>query len=93
MFTINYFIYSLIYKGFSIRNLKYMKKFYLEYKDDKVAQRTVTQLPWRHNITLMSKIKDNKTRKIYAEATIKNGWSKDVLIIQKKGTMLSHILK
>lgn len=61
--------------GFSVRNLKYMKKFYLEYKDDELVQRIVAQLPWRHNIVLMSKIKDNKIRKIYAEATIKNGWS------------------
>ena len=69
-------------EGFSVRNLKYMKKFYLEYKDDEVVQRIVAQLPWRHNIVLMSKIKDNKIRKIYAEATIKNGWSKDMLVIQ-----------
>ena len=69
-------------EGFSVRNLKYMKKFYLEYRDDELVQRTVAQLPWRHNIVLMSKIKDNKTRKLYAEATIKNGWSKDMLVIQ-----------
>ena len=69
-------------EGFSVRNLKYMKKFYLEYKGDEVVQRIVAQLPWRHNIVLMSKIKNNKIRKIYAEATIKNGWSKDMLVIQ-----------
>ncbi len=69
-------------KGFSVRNLKYMKKFYLEYKDNKVVQRTVAQLPWRHNIVLISKLKDNKIRKIYAEATIKNGWNKNMLTIQ-----------
>ena len=63
-------------KGFSVRNLKYMKKFYLEYKDNKVVQRTVAQLPWRHNIVLISKLKDNKIRKIYAEATIKMGGTK-----------------
>ena len=68
--------------GFSVRNLKYMKKFYLEYKDDELVQRIVAQLPWRHNIVLMSKIKDNEIRKIYAEATIKNGWSRDMLVMQ-----------
>lgn len=69
-------------KGYSVRNLKYMKKFYLEYKDDELMQRCVAQVPWRHNIVLMSKFKDNKLRKLYAEATIKNGWSKDMLLIQ-----------
>lgn len=69
-------------EGFSVRNLKYMKKFYLEYKGDELVQRIVAQLPWRHNIALMSKIKDNNLRKKYAEATIKNGWSKDMLVMQ-----------
>lgn len=50
-------------EGFSVRNLKYMKKFYLEYKDDELVQRIVAQLPWRHNIVLMSKLKDNTIRK------------------------------
>ena len=45
-------------KGFSERNLKYMKKFYLEYKDNQNMQRSVAQLPWRHNIVLMNIIKD-----------------------------------
>lgn len=49
--------------GFSVRNLKYMKKFYLEYKDDELVQRCVAQLPWRHNITLMSKLNDNQKEK------------------------------
>ncbi|MBR1414106.1 MAG: hypothetical protein IJ574_05520 [Bacilli bacterium] len=37
-------------EGFSVRNLKYMKKFYLEYKDNEVVQRVVAQLPWRQII-------------------------------------------
>ena len=69
-------------KGFSERNLKYMKKFYLEYKGNVLVQRIVAHLPWRHNIVLMSKLKDNEIRKIYAEAAIKNGWSSDMLAMQ-----------
>lgn len=40
-------------KGFSVRNLKYMKTFYKEYKDDEEFVQLVAQLPWKHNITLM----------------------------------------
>ena len=41
-------------KGFSVRNLKYMKSFYNEYKDDNDEfVQLVAQLPWKHNITLM----------------------------------------
>lgn len=69
-------------KGFSERNLKYMKKIYLEYKDDEKMQRCVAQLPWRHNIVLMSRLRDNKVRMVYVDACVKNGWSRDVLINQ-----------
>lgn len=47
-------------EGFSVRNLKYMKKFYLEYKDDKEVQQLVAQVPWGHNIVLMEKVKDKE---------------------------------
>ena len=59
----------------SVRNLKYMKKFYLEYKDDELVQRVVAQLPWGHNIVLMSKIKD----KLYQVETKNNKVVKDNL--------------
>ena len=51
--------------GYSVRNLKYMKKFYTEYKDDKVMQQLVAQVPWGHNVVLMDKVKDKEIRKIY----------------------------
>ena len=69
-------------KGFSVRNLKYMQKFYIEYKDYPKVQQLVAQLPWGHNILLMDKFKDIETRNIYAENIISNGWSRNVLAIQ-----------
>lgn len=69
-------------KGFSVRNLKYMKSFYLEYKDDNLVQQVVAQLPWGHNLLLMEKIKDKKNREKYINATIENGWSRSVLKFQ-----------
>ena len=65
-----------------MRNLKYMKKFYNEYKNNEVVQQVVAQLPWGHNIVLMDKINDINIRKIYAEAIIRNGWSRSVLSAQ-----------
>ncbi len=68
--------------GYSTRNLKYMKKFYLEYKDDELVQQLVAQVPWGHNIVLMEKIGDLETRKIYLQGIIKNGWGRAMLIHQ-----------
>ncbi len=48
--------------GFSPRNLKYMRKFAMEWPDVEIVQRTVAQIPWRSNITLLDKLKEPETR-------------------------------
>ena len=47
-------------KGFSVRNLKYMKTFYSEYKDDAEFVHLGAQLPWKHNVSLIEKVKTIK---------------------------------
>ena len=72
-------------KGFSERNLNYMKLFYEEYRDDENLQQLVANLPWGHNLLLIEKFKDKKIRKLYAQAAIENGWSRNVLAFQISG--------
>lgn len=69
-------------KGFSVRNLKYMKSFYNEYKDDEEFVQLVAQLPWKHNITLMQKVKDKEIRKWYMNRCLEEGWSDSILVYQ-----------
>ncbi len=69
-------------KGFSERNIRAMRLFYEEYANDEKWQQLVAKLPWGHNLLLIEKIKDKNIRKIYAENTIKNGWSRNVLAMQ-----------
>ena len=69
-------------KGFSERNIRAMRMFYEEYANDVKWQQLVAKLPWGHNLLLIEKIKDKEIRKIYAENTIKNGWSRNILSIQ-----------
>ncbi len=68
--------------GFSPRNLKYMRKFADAWQDIEIVQRTVAQIPWRSNITLLDKLKDDKLRLWYAIKTIENGFGKDMLVFQ-----------
>ncbi len=42
--------------GFSPRNLKYMRKFAQAWPDREIVQRTVAQIPWRSNLTLLEKM-------------------------------------
>jgi predicted nuclease of restriction endonuclease-like (RecB) superfamily len=68
--------------GFSPRNLKYMRKFAESWPDRSIMQRTVAQIPWRSNLTLLDKLNSPETRLWYAEKTLEWGWGKDMLAIQ-----------
>lgn len=68
--------------GFSPRNIKYMRKFAESWPDFEIVQRVVAQIPWRTNISLMDKLKDEESRIWYAYKVIENGWSKTILDLQ-----------
>ena len=65
--------------GFSRANLKYMRAFAAAWDRDAIGQQAVGQLPWGHNIVLLTKLKDQELRIAYAEAAIEFGWSRSVL--------------
>lgn len=69
-------------KGFSPRNLKYMRKFAETYPDFEIVQAPLAQITWYHNITLLDKIKNQEERLWYVNKTIEHGWSRNVLVHQ-----------
>lgn len=71
-------------QGFSVRNLRNMRKFYEEYSDIEILQTLSAKLTWSHNILLINKVKNLDIRKWYMKETIKNGWSHDILDYQIK---------
>jgi predicted nuclease of restriction endonuclease-like (RecB) superfamily len=68
--------------GFSARNMRYMKALAEAYPDEAILQRSVAILPWRHNIVLLEKLKDQEQRLWYAAQASANGWSRDILAMQ-----------
>ncbi|MDD5298829.1 MAG: PDDEXK nuclease domain-containing protein [Rhodocyclaceae bacterium] len=46
------------------------------------GQPVLAQIPWAHNVLLMQRVKDRGVRLWYAEATLANGWSRNVLQMQ-----------
>jgi len=69
-------------QGFSVRNLKNMRKFAEVYHDFRKGQRGVALLPWRNILTLIYKIKDDPERQWYVEQNLKNGWNNTALMHQ-----------
>ena len=72
------------YEGFSPDNLWRIRMFYLAYKDDQKLAQLVPELPWGHNILIMQKVKNTKEKEYYITASIKFGWSRNVLLNQIK---------
>ncbi len=66
-------------KGFSSQNVSYMRQFAYEYSNEKFLQQAVGEIPWGHNIQIFSKIKNQSQRIWYAQKTLENGWSRNVL--------------
>lgn len=76
--------------GFSPRNIKYMRKFAEVWNDYGIMQRTAAQIPWRSNILLMDKLSNQDERVWYAQKTLENGWSRDVLALQIESRLIER---
>jgi predicted nuclease of restriction endonuclease-like (RecB) superfamily len=68
-------------KGLSTRNLGYMKAFAEAWPDEAILQVPLAKLTWFHNLTLLEKVKSQEERLWYAEKSIENGWSRNVLVL------------
>lgn len=71
-------------KGFSRANIFRMRAFYAAYEIVSEAPRQLEELPifnipWWHNVTLLTKLKDNQKRIWYAQKAIEYGWSNTLL--------------
>lgn len=74
-------------EGFSVTNLKYMKRYYQFYSvEQEIGQQLVDQLeniyiiPWGHQILLISKCETVREALFYVNKTLENGWSRAVLL-------------
>ncbi len=69
-------------KGFSPRNLKYMRAFAEAWPEVDFVQGVLAQLPWYHQLALLDKLNNSEERRWYAAKAIEQGWSRNVLVIQ-----------
>ena len=79
-------------KGFSVRNLKSMKKYYAVCSKNEFVQTASAQIPWSHNILIVDRIKDDEKRIWYMNQTAINGWSYDTLAFQIKSDVYARQL-
>jgi len=77
-------------KGFSRANLMYMRAFAEAWPDAEIVQQAVGQLPWGHNLVLLTRLKDSQLRLAYAQRAIRHGWSRNVLNIHIETRLLER---
>ncbi|MDR2932089.1 MAG: PDDEXK nuclease domain-containing protein [Oscillospiraceae bacterium] len=66
-------------RGYSVRNLKYMAKFYKTFPDFEIVQSLTAQLTWTHSNVLLDKVKGQDEFLWYAQRNSESGWSVDLL--------------
>jgi predicted nuclease of restriction endonuclease-like (RecB) superfamily len=69
-------------KGFSPRNLKYMRAFAKAYPEEPFVQQPAAQIPWFHHCVLLDKLAAQDERLWYLHQTLERGWSRNVLELQ-----------
>jgi len=73
-------------KGFSKRNLEQIRRWYCFWQGDsaiaKQAASQITQIPWWHNVIIVSKSQTQQEALYYVANTLKHGWSRSVLTHQ-----------
>ncbi|MCG5076905.1 PDDEXK nuclease domain-containing protein [Paraburkholderia tagetis] len=69
-------------RGFSPRNLKYMRALAQAWPDPEFVQQPAAQIPWFHLCTLLDKVKGTAHRDWYAAKVLEHGWSRSVLVMQ-----------
>ncbi|MEK7468469.1 MAG: PDDEXK nuclease domain-containing protein [Planctomycetota bacterium] len=69
-------------RGFSRANLLFMRAFAEAWPDLEIVQQPVRQLPWGHNLSLLTKLKDPEIRSWYARRALEHGWSRAILQYQ-----------
>jgi predicted nuclease of restriction endonuclease-like (RecB) superfamily len=77
-------------KGFSPRNLKYMRAFAEAWPDAVFVQGMLAQLPWYHQLALLDKLPGPETRRWYAAQAIEHNWSRNILVMQIESRLLER---
>jgi hypothetical protein len=70
------------HRGFSPRNLKYMRAFATAWAEREFVQGPFAQITWYQHLALLDKLSTPEHRLWSAGKAVENGWSRDVLALQ-----------
>jgi len=77
-------------RGVTTRNLFRMRQFYDAYQDEQLVSALLSQLPWTHNLIILSQSKRSEEREFYLRLAIREKWSSRELERQFKGALFER---
>ncbi|OCR23049.1 hypothetical protein AFK24_21215 [Pseudomonas syringae] len=77
-------------RGFTRPNLFRMRQFYEAYRNDEIVSPLVRQIPWTHNLIILSQSKRAEEREFYLRMAIQEKWSKRELERQFKTALFER---
>ena len=77
-------------RGFTRPNLFRMRQFYDTYRGDSIVSPLVRQLPWTHNMIILSQSKHPEEREFYLRMAIQEKWSKREIERQLKAALFER---
>jgi predicted nuclease of restriction endonuclease-like (RecB) superfamily len=78
--------------GFTRTNLFRMRQFYEAYRSDEKVAPLVRQLPWSHNLLILSRCKRREEREFYLRLALQEHWSKRALERQLEGALFERVV-
>ncbi|MEI7730459.1 MAG: PDDEXK nuclease domain-containing protein [Verrucomicrobiota bacterium] len=79
-------------KGFTRRNLFRMRQFHDTYRHEKKLSPLVRQLPWTHNLLILSRCKRPEEREFYLRLCLREHWGKRELERQLAGALFERTI-
>ena len=79
-------------RGFTQRNLFRMRQFYETYRSQPIVSALLRQLPWTHNLIILSQSKRAEERDFYLRVAVRENWSKRELERQFKAALFERTI-
>jgi len=79
-------------RGYTRANLFRMRQFYETYRGDKKVAALLRQLPWTHNLLILSKSKRAEEREFYLRMATSENWSSRELERQINGALFERVV-
>ena len=79
-------------RGFSAQNIWRMRQFFETYRDNPILSALLRELPWTHNLTILSRSKRPEEREFYLKMATQEKWSSRELERQFNAALFERVV-